>query len=144
MKPLLIAAAYAALAVVLPLRLAAQEPAKDAPRKRAEAVRIPNGRMAVDGALNEEEWQLATPAASFVQQQPVEYGTPTERSEVRFLYDDDNLYVGAMLHDDEPGRLITNELKRDFQARDGDLFVLVLDTFHDLRNSYGFQTNPGE
>lgn len=143
MKPLLIAAACAALAAALPVRLAAQEPAKDAPRKRAEAVRIPNGRITIDGALNEEEWRLATPAANFVQQQPVEYGRPTEASEVRFLYDDDNLYVGALLHDDEPGRLITNELTRDFAARDGDLFVLVLDTFNDLRNSYGFQTNPG-
>jgi hypothetical protein len=143
LKSLLIVAACAALAAALPARLAAQEPARDAPRKRAEAVRIANGRITVDGVLNEEEWRQATPAASFVQQQPVEYGTPTEPSEVRFLYDDDNLYVGALLHDDEPGRLITNELTRDFAARDGDLFVLVLDTFHDLRNSYGFQTNPG-
>ena len=143
MKPFLIVAACAVLAVALPARLTAQEPAKDAPRKRAAALRIPNGRIAVDGMLTEEEWQLATPAAAFVQQQPVEYGTPTEASDVRFLYDDDNLYVGALLHDSEPGRLITNELTRDFAARDGDLFVLVLDTFNDLRNSYGFQTNPG-
>ncbi|HEV8394797.1 MAG TPA: DUF5916 domain-containing protein [Vicinamibacterales bacterium] len=143
MKPLLIAAACAALAAALPVRLAAQEPATDAPRKRAEAVRVANRRITVDGLLNEEEWQRVAPARNFVQQQPVENGTPTEPSEVRFLYDDDNLYVGAMLYDDEPERLITNELKRDFRARDGDLFVLVLDTFNDLRNSYGFQTNPG-
>jgi hypothetical protein len=142
-KPLLIVAACAALAAALPVHLAAQVSATDVPQKRAQAVRIPNGRIAIDGALAEEEWRLATPAASFVQQTPVEYGTPTEASEVRFLYDDDNLYVGAMLHDSNPDGLITNELKRDFQARDGDLFVLVLDTFHDLRNSYGFQTNPG-
>jgi hypothetical protein len=143
LKLLLFAAACAALVAGLSAPLAAQEPAQDAPQKRASAVRIPNGRITVDGVLNEEEWRLAMPAANFVQQQPVENGTPTEASEVRFLYDDDNLYVGAMLQDDEPDRLITNELKRDFQARDGDLFVLVLDTFHDLRNSYGFQTNPG-
>jgi hypothetical protein len=143
LKPLALAAACAALVAALSAPLAAQEPAKDAPKKRAQAVRIPNGRIAVDGALSEEEWRLATPAANFVQQTPVEYGTPTEPSEVRFLYDDENLYVGAMLYDDQPDRLITNELKRDFQARDGDLFVLALDTFHDLRNSYGFQTNPG-
>jgi len=58
------------------------------------------------------------------------------------LYDDDNLYVGGMLYDDAPDKLVVNELKRDFNARDGDLFVLVLDTFDDNRNSYGFQTNP--
>jgi hypothetical protein len=141
LKPLLIIAACAALAAALPVRLDAQE--KRTARKKVEAVRIANGRISVDGALDEAEWRLAPPADNFVQQQPIEDGTPTEPSEVRFLYDDDNLYVGAMLFDDEPDRLITNELKRDFQARDGDLFVLVLDTFNDLRNSYGFQTNPG-
>jgi hypothetical protein len=114
LKPLFIAAAVAALAAALPARLQAQEAVKDAPQKRAQAVRVPNGRITVDGALDEEEWRLATPTANFVQQQPVEFGTPSEPSEVRFLYDDDNLYVGAMLHDDEPGRLITKELKREF------------------------------
>ena len=143
MKSLFIGAAWLALAAALPVRAAAQDATEAGASKRAQAVRIPNGRIAVDGVLSEEEWRLVAPAGSFVQQQPIENGTPTEASEVRFLYDDDNLYVGAMLHDSEPDRLITNELKRDFQARDGDLFVLVLDTFRDLRNSYGFQTNPG-
>jgi hypothetical protein len=140
-KPLIIATACAVLAAALPIGAGAQE--TGAPRKSATALRVPNGRMVVDGELKEEEWKLVAPAANFVQQQPVEDGVPTEASDVRFVYDDDRLYVGAMLHDSEPGRLITNELKRDFQARDGDLFVLVLDTFNDLRNSYGFQTNPG-
>jgi hypothetical protein len=145
LRSLLIAAACAALVVGLPAPLLAQDAAQEpsSARKSAQAVRVPNGRITIDGVLNEDEWRSATPAANFVQQQPVENGMPTELSEVRFLYDDENLYVGAMLHDDEPDRLITNELKRDFQARDGDLFVLVLDTFNDLRNSYGFQTNPG-
>ncbi len=136
-----------ACAVLLAAGLApaagAQAPqAPPAVPKRASAVRIPNGRITVDGQLAEAEWEAAAPARDFVQQQPREGATPTEPSEVRFLYDDDTLYVGARLFDDEPDRLITNELTRDFNARDGDLFVLVMDTFRDLRNSYGFQTNP--
>ena len=59
------------------------------------------------------------------------------------MYDDENLYVGGTLYDRRPDRLVVDELKRDFNARDGDLFVLVLDTFDDDRNGYGFQTNPG-
>ncbi len=142
MRSLVLLAAVAAL-LGLPVCLAAQEtPSPAAETKRVRATRVPNGRITIDGTLAEAEWALAPPAADFVQQQPVENAKPTEPSEVRFLYDDDNLYVGAMLHDGEPARLITNELTRDFAARDGDLFVVVLDTFHDLRNSYGFQTNP--
>ena len=117
-------------------------PAANAPRRRASAVRVPNGTVHVDGRLDEREWLAPPPAAGFVQQQPKEGAPSSEPSEVRFLYDDDNLYIGGRLTDGEPDKLVVSELKRDFNARDGDLFVVVFDTFHDRRNSYGFQTNP--
>ena len=67
----------------------------------------------------------------------------TRRTEVRFLYDRDTLYIGAILYDPEPDRLITNELKRDFGGSSGDGFGLILDTFQDRRSAFGFTTNPG-
>ncbi|MFN8061736.1 MAG: DUF5916 domain-containing protein [Vicinamibacterales bacterium] len=112
------------------------------PTRRVRAERVPKGRILVDGRLDEVEWQQASPADGFLQQQPLEGRPATEPSDVRFLYDEDTLFIGGRLFDDEPDHLITNELKRDFNARDGDLFVVVLDTFADRRNSYGFQTNP--
>jgi len=112
------------------------------PPKRVTAVRVPNGSIVVDGRLIESEWQLATPATDFVQQQPREGAPTTHRSEVRFVYDDDNLYVGGRFTEDEINRLVVNELKRDFTARDGDLVVLNLDTFGDKLNAFNFQTNP--
>src|SRR5262245_41578866 len=57
--------------------------------KRVRAVRVPNGRITVDGRFDEAEWQQAEPATDFVQQQPSEGAPATEQSEVRFLYDDD-------------------------------------------------------
>jgi hypothetical protein len=111
-------------------------------RKRVTAVRVPNGSIVVDGRLDEAQWQLAAPATDFVQQQPREGAPSTHRSEVRFVYDDENLYVGGRFTEDEIGRLIVNELKRDFTARDGDLVVLNLDTFRDQLNAFNFQTNP--
>jgi hypothetical protein len=114
--------------------------------KRARAVQIPKGRIVVDGKLDEAEWQQAEPADGFVQMQPLEGAPATSehRSEIRFLYDSENLYIGAALHEDQPERLVTNELKRDFTApRDGDLYIILLDTFHDRLNAYNFQTNPG-
>ncbi len=110
--------------------------------KRAEAIRI-DRTIQVDGLLDEPEWALATPAIDFYQQQPAEFALATRRTEVRFLYNDDTLYVGAILYDPEPGRLITNELKRDFGGSSGDGFGLILDTFQDRRNAFGFVTNPG-
>ena len=110
--------------------------------KRVTAVRITEP-IVVDGALDEAAWALATPAVDFYQQFPDEFAPASERSEVRFLYDGEMLYVGAMLYDDEPGRLIIDSLRRDFSNFQSDSFLLVFDTFLDRRNGYGFNTNAG-
>jgi hypothetical protein len=140
------------LAAVLALLPAAVAPAQtasapDAPgfradTKRVTAIRVPNGSIKADGRLDEAQWELAQPATDFVQQQPREGALTTHRSEVRFLYDDENLYVGGRYFENEMDRLVVNELKRDFVARDGDLVVLNLDTFNDKLNAFNFQTNP--
>jgi len=112
--------------------------------KRARAVRIPNNRMVVDGKLDEAEWAQAPAATDFVQQQPLEGAPTTHRTDIRFLYDDDHLYVGATMYEDELDKVIINDLRRDFPgARDGDLLVVNFDTFHDKLNAYNFQTNAG-
>ncbi|MEZ5291801.1 MAG: DUF5916 domain-containing protein [Vicinamibacterales bacterium] len=131
--------------VLVPTGAAAQpRPTAAGAQKRVTAVRIADDRIAVDGRLDEPEWRSAPPAADFVQQQPREGApvTPEHRSEVRFLYDEDFLYIGATFHEDETDRLVVNELRRDFNARAGDLFVVILDTFLDRLNAYNFQTNP--
>jgi hypothetical protein len=110
--------------------------------KRVTAVQI-NQPIRLDGILDEPEWERATPAIDFYQQQPAEFEQATRKTEVRFLYDDETLYVGAVLYDPEPDRLIINELKRDFGGSSGDGFGLILDTFQDRRNAFGFLTNPG-
>jgi hypothetical protein len=97
----------------------------------------------IDGVLDEAAWELAPVVTDFYQQQPAEFELATRRTEVRFLYDDEMLYVGAVMYEPEPERLITNELKRDFSGSSGDGFGLLLDTFSDRRNAYGFLTNPG-
>ena len=100
-------------------------------------------RSASTASSTSPTWERATPAVDFYQQQPAEFELATRKTEVRFLYDDDTLYVGAVLYDPEPDRLITNELKRDFGGSSGDGFGLILDTFQDRRNAFGFLTNPG-
>ena len=110
--------------------------------KHVEAVAI-DQPIHVDGVLDEPAWERATPTTDFYQQQPAEFALATRRTEVRFLYDRDTLYIGAILYDPEPDRLITNELKRDFGGSSGDGFGLILDTFQDRRSAFGFITNPG-
>ncbi|HXV59224.1 MAG TPA: DUF5916 domain-containing protein, partial [Vicinamibacteria bacterium] len=96
----------------------------------------------VDGVLDEADWGDAPIASGFVQNDPREGEPATFETEVRILHDDEYLYVGALAHDDEPDRIIVNDLTRDFETRAGDVFGIVLDTFHDQRNGYMFETNP--
>jgi len=109
--------------------------------KRIAAVRI-SEPVRIDGVLNEAVWDLAPPAIDFYQQFPHESEASVRRTEVRFLYDDTALYVGAMLYDDTE-RLIVNDLKWDFGGFETDSIGLILDSYLDRRNSYGFLVNPG-
>jgi hypothetical protein len=139
-------AALLAMFVLLPASgaRADQQPAAAASAIRhVRAERIPAHTITIDGRLSETAWASAMPAQDFVQQQPAEGRPSTHASDVRFLYDDTYLYIGARLEEDEPHRLVVNELRRDFNPRDGDLFVVILDTFNDKLNAYNFQTNPG-
>src|SRR5690349_22908251 len=108
--------------------------------KRATAVRT-SDPIVIDGSLDEPAWALAEPAIDFYQQFPDEFSAASERSEVRFLYDNEMLYIGAMLYDREPNRLIIDSLRRDFSNFQSDSFLVVFDTFLDRRTGYGFNTN---
>ena len=61
--------------------------------RNATAVRITEP-ITLDGLLNESVWDMPAGATDFVQRRPVAGAAPTFRTEARFLYDDDNLYVG--------------------------------------------------
>ena len=82
-------------------------------------------------------------AKDFIQNEPKEGQPSSELSEVRVLYDSDNIYFGAYLHDSYTNRLVISDLKKDYSGDGGDNFEIVLDTFHDKRNGYIFWTNPG-
>ena len=112
------------------------------PPRRALATHIEKDRISVDGVLSEPEWASAERLTDFLQQEPDEGAVSNFKSDVRLLYDDETLYVGAMLYDPEPGKLVSNELKHDFAPRDSDMFGVTLDTFLDKLNGYGFFTMP--
>ena len=108
--------------------------------RRVTAVRAA-GPIEIDGVLGDEEWAGAPVLSDFIQSNPMEGMPATLQTEVRILYDDDYLYVGAMAHDD-PDALIVSDLSRDFSSRAGDAFGMTVDSFLDRRNGYEFMTNP--
>lgn len=109
--------------------------------RRLQAVRAA-GPITLDGTLNEPAWSAAPVANNFLQNDPREGEPATFDTDVRILYDAGALYVGVFARDDGPGRLIVNDLKKDFNTGSSDGFRVILDTFHDERNGYQFAINP--
>jgi hypothetical protein len=84
----------------------------------------------IDGRLTEEEWASASPAADFTQRDPDEGMPATERTEVRVLYDDTAIYVGARMFDGEPA-LISRRLSSRDGDPDADRLTIYLDPMRD-------------
>jgi hypothetical protein len=101
------------------------------------------GRIELDGRLDEPSWGLAPLAANFIQNDPSEGSPATFDTEVKLLYDERALYIGVFAKDPEPSAIIVNELRKDFNTGSADGFQVVIDTFKDERNGYQFAINPG-
>ena len=97
--------------------------------------------LIIDGVLDEPAWATANSADGFTQAEPRTGEPATETTVVRVLYDADRLYIGAVMHDADPSRLVVNDIRKDFREDDQDDFEVMLDTFHDQRNGYVFITN---
>jgi hypothetical protein len=108
--------------------------------RQLRAVRV-DAPIEIDGLLTEAAWEQAPLAANFIQTEPIEGAPATEDTEVRVLYDEENLYFGVFAHDSRAAEVVISDLRKDFSTGGGDDFELVLDTFHDERNGYIFSTN---
>ena len=106
-----------------------------------DAVRI-SENISIDGTLEEPVWKLAMPATDFIAQSPRPGFPAQERTEVRVLYDDNNLYVGAYNYHSNVDDIVINELTEDFNFGQSDAITIVLDTLHDRRSAFMFIANP--
>lgn len=105
------------------------------------AVRL-ESPLTFDGRLDEAIYQRVKPFGDFIQQDPVEGGAATDRTDVWVMFDDVNFYVAARLWETEPQRRVANEMRRDsFNLYNNDHFAIGIDTFNDRRNGYGFSVN---
>lgn len=109
---------------------------------RAQAVRVPDGAIAVDGTLDEGAWQKAPALSAFWQVQPDEGEPASERTEVRIVFTSDMLYIGVLCHDREPGGIVVSDARRDSPLIETDSFTMILDTYRDRQNGFVFGTNP--
>src|SRR5256884_690012 len=96
----------------------------------------------LDGKLDETVWHTAPIATGFRQNQPHEGQPATQRTEVRFVYDDAAIYVGARMFDDSgPAGVRTRLVRRDADLN-SDYLEVIFDTYHDHIGRLFFTVNP--
>ncbi len=129
------------LFVLFPLLLTPVSAEEREPR-RIVAVRVERGPK-IDGRLDDPVWGKALPSGDFIQLKPRQGEPMTQKTVIRVLYDDENIYVGFQCYDSEPEKVLGTEMRRDYRVWETNDYVrFVLDTYHDLRNAYYFGTNP--
>ena len=113
------------------------------PPRAIQAHRV-TGSVVADGRLDEEAWLAAQPATDFIQSLPKEGEPATLRTEVRILYDDDALYIGARMFDPMGVRGVKTALMRRDRTTPGesDMLTVTFDPFHDHLSRVVFEMNP--
>jgi hypothetical protein len=116
------------------LALVAAEPATSL---RAARTAVP---ITMDGRLDEAAWSQAPMLQDFTQLTPM-LGAPSKKlTEVRVLYDDRYLYVGARMRH-EPGSAVVKQVHRRDQTSASDWFAIFIDSAHDHRSAFSFMVN---
>ena len=138
----------------IPVRMiGGQAPTEEASNGKAATATWTDEAPTLDGRVDDAVWEAATAISDFRQREPREGGEPSERTEARVLYDDDNLYFSFVLYDSDPGGIRATQLRRDslnigsFGAglfdnqRSDDTVAVVLDTYLDGRDAFLFAVN---
>ena len=95
--------------------------------------------IAIDGKINEEAWKTAPIATDFIMYQP-DNGKPiseNKKTDVKVLYDNNAVYISAVLYDDEP-----NKISRELTNRDvfgiSDIFSVSINGYNDGQQDFRF------
>lgn len=113
----------------------------DKSKKQLVAVRT-NIPIEIDGILDEEVWFTVPVATDFKTYSPTMGLPSTQRSEVRVVYNDQAVYIGAYLYDENPDSIMVEYTKRDnVTSGNTDRFKVSLNPYNDGQNIYQFEVS---
>jgi hypothetical protein len=108
---------------------------------KSVSVNFIDNPITLDAELSEDEWKNTKGASGFWQYFPLDSVQAKQQAIIKFLFDDDNLYVGIKVNAPANDFIIPS-LRRDFSAGGSDNITLLFDTFNDGTNAFIFGTNP--
>lgn len=85
------------------------------------------GKLALDGHLGDAAWQAAPPFHDLIQLFPEEGQRPSQRTDVKVLFDEHTLFVGVRCYDTSPSEVVRPLARRD-NGLDGDLVQVYVDS----------------
>lgn len=108
------------------------------PKKQLQAT-FATSSISIDGDLNEDIWKNAQIAKDFIGFEPKNGNqAPHElRSEVKVVYDNDAIYIGAILYDNEPAKILKEITERD-NFGTSDLFGVFINGYNDGQQDFQF------
>jgi len=110
-------------------------------QRSIRATRIVGRAPRIDGALDETVWESAEPVGGFVQISPQPGAAASESTEVRILFDERAIYVGARMLDSRPDSVVARLGRRDSDFY-SDWITVQFDSNLDGRTGYSFSVNP--
>jgi Carbohydrate family 9 binding domain-like len=117
-------------------RIPVREHAETKPLARLVARRL-GAPLALDGKLDDKEWQAAQPSGPLVN--TMTGGKGSFPAEVRVAYDATHLYVGFEVEDDE---LISSHTQHDDHLWEQDCVEVMIDPDGDAKNYFELQVSP--
>lgn len=108
---------------------------------RSVEVNLIQTTINIDGLLDEPVWETAESASDFWQFFPTDTARAEYPTQVKFLYDDNYLYVGikAASASDE---YVVSTLERDFSGSSNANVTMMFDTYSNGSNAYMFGVTP--
>ncbi|MFN7099691.1 MAG: DUF5916 domain-containing protein [Flavobacterium sp.] len=102
-------------------------------------------KIEIDGKINEAVWQNAAIAGDFITFEP-DNGKPipeNKKTEVRVLYDNDAIYIAAVMNDENPEKILREITQRD-DFGTSDVFGVFINGFNDGQQDFQFFVNAAD
>lgn len=93
-----------------------------------------------DGIVDDEAWDKILPV-QLIQYSPNPGQAPTEKTEIRFAFDDKYFYGSIRAYDSQPDKIRANSLYRD-RLSGSDHFEILLDSYNDNESAFIFNVIP--
>jgi hypothetical protein len=137
--PPLLLAALASTAAFAQTPDSARRTGAEVPRPTLE-IRRASGPIRIDGELDDAGWAEVARVTSFVEAEPNEGAKPPVETEAVISYDDKNLYVAFVAHD-QPKEIRATWRERD-QIFNDDFVGIAIDPYGDAAFGYILLANP--